>query len=153
MVILSRQVFPRSARRRTVRSSLELNWGVVVRRNLHRRLLVCLAMVVAAAVPAGMASATEPAEELAKPFVSQKTPPNAPSVHECDASGNPAANVRLDCDDPFPNDEPNIVVDPADPNHMIASSNDYGSCCDEYYTSFDAGQTWSTGNMSTRART
>jgi hypothetical protein len=121
-----------------------------VLRNLHRRLLVCLALVVAAAVPAGMASATEPAEELAKPFVSQKTPPNAPSVHECDASGNPAANVKLDCDDPFPNDEPNIVVDPADPSHMIASSNDYGSCCDQYYTSFDAGQTWSTGNMSTR---
>jgi hypothetical protein len=32
---------------------------------------------------------------------------------------------------------------------MIASSNDYGSCCDQYYTSFDAGATWSTGNMST----
>jgi len=31
---------------------------------------------------------------------------------------------------------------------MIASSNDYGSCCDQYYTSFNAGATWSTGNMS-----
>ena len=53
--------------------------GVVVRLRLNRRLLVCLALVVATAVPAGVASATEPADELAKPFVSQKTPPNAPS--------------------------------------------------------------------------
>ena len=57
-------------------------------------------------------------------------------------------NTKLDCDDPFPNNEPKIVVDRANPNHMIASSNDYGSCCDQYYTSFDAGATWSTGNMS-----
>jgi hypothetical protein len=117
---------------------------------VRRRLLLCLALIVAAGLPAGVAGATEPAEELAKPFVTQKTPPNAPSVHECDASGNPTANVLLDCDDPFPNNEPNIVVDPADPNHMVASSNDYGSCCDQYYTTFDGGQTWSTGNMSTR---
>ena len=40
------------------------------------------------------------------------------------------------------------MVDRANPQHMIASSNDYGSCCDQYYTSFDAGATWSTGNMS-----
>ena len=31
---------------------------------------------------------------------------------------------------------------------MIASSNDYGTCCDEFYTSFDGGETWETGNMS-----
>jgi hypothetical protein len=34
-------------------------------------------------------------DELAKPFVSQKTPPNAPSVHECDATGSPAARSRF----------------------------------------------------------
>jgi hypothetical protein len=68
-------------------------------------------------------------------------------LYECTAvSGGP--NTKLDCDDPFPNNEPQIVVDRANPNHMIASSNDYGSCCDQYYTSFDAGATWSTGNMS-----
>jgi hypothetical protein len=98
----------------------------------------------------GLASATEPADELAKRFVTDKTPPNAPSVHECDVSEASAANVRLDCDDPFPNNEPNIVVDPNDPLHQIVSSNDYGSCCDQYYTTFDGGMTWSTGNMSTR---
>ena len=67
---------------------------------------------------------------------------------ECTAlSGGP--NTKLDCDDPFPNNEPNIVVDASNPLHLIASSNDYGSCCDQYYTSFDGGNTWSTGNMST----
>jgi hypothetical protein len=40
------------------------------------------------------------------------------------------------------------VVDPTNPQHLISSSNDYGSCCDEYYTTFNAGATWSTGNMS-----
>ena len=67
---------------------------------------------------------------------------------ECVASANGAANVKLDCDDPVPNNEPDIEVDPADPRHMIASSNDYGTCCDQFYTSFDSGQTWQTGNMS-----
>ena len=59
---------------------------------------------------------------------------------------------QLDCDDPFPNNEPDIEVDPANPLHMIASSNDYGSCCDECYTTFDGGATWSTGNISTGSR-
>ena len=52
---------------------------------------------------------------------------------ECTVTSS-APNTNLDCDDPFPNNEPDIVVDPADPNHMVASSNDYGSCCDEFYT-------------------
>jgi hypothetical protein len=66
---------------------------------------------------------------------------------ECTAASG-GANTLLDCDDPFPNNEPNIVVDAANPLHMISSSNDYGSCCDQYYTSFNGGATWSTGNMS-----
>ena len=57
-------------------------------------------------------------------------------------------NTNLDCDEVLPNNEPDIEVDPTDSNHMIASSNDYGSCCDEFYTTFDGGQTWHTGNMS-----
>jgi hypothetical protein len=66
---------------------------------------------------------------------------------ECIAeSDGPTTN--LDCDDVFPNNEPDIEVNPADPLNMIASSNDYGSCCDQYYTSTDGGLTWSTGNMS-----
>jgi hypothetical protein len=59
-----------------------------------------------------------------------------------------AANAKLDCDDPFPNNEPQIAVNPTNPSHLIASSNDFGTCCDQFYTSFDAGQHWQTGNMS-----
>ncbi len=59
-----------------------------------------------------------------------------------------APNTKLDCDDPFPNNEPDVEVDPANPLHMIASSNDYGTCCDQFYTTFDGGNTWTTGNMS-----
>lgn len=57
-------------------------------------------------------------------------------------------NTKLDCDDPFPNNEPDIETDPKNSAHMVASSNDYGSCCDQFYTTFNAGKTWVTGNMS-----
>jgi len=61
------------------------------------------------------------------------------------------ANTNLDCDDPFPNNEPDIEVNPANPHNIVASTNDYGSCCDQYYTSLDGGETWSTGNMSIKS--
>jgi hypothetical protein len=73
-----------------------------------------------------------------------------PSSVECRVHGQPD-NLNLDCDDPAfetPNNEPHIVVDPTDPNHMVASSNDYESCCDQFYTTFDGGRTWTTGDMS-----
>ncbi|MGZ4130074.1 MAG: sialidase family protein [Actinomycetota bacterium] len=79
-----------------------------------------------------------------------------PSAADCITTATPgAANTQLDCDTKLPNDEPHIAVDPTDPLHMVASSNDYDSCCDEYYTTFDGGQTWHTGNMSvlTKRRT
>jgi Neuraminidase (sialidase) len=72
------------------------------------------------------------------------------SKFDCTAVGT-EANVKLDCDTNIPNNEPHIAVDPANPQHMVASSNDYDSCCDEYYTTFDGGKTWSTGNMSAQA--
>jgi hypothetical protein len=83
------------------------------------------------------------------PFA-RSVPPGARHnwAFECTAASG-GLNTKLDCDDPFPNNEPNIVVDPSNPRHMISSSNDYGSCCDQYYTSFNGGSTWSTGNMST----
>jgi Neuraminidase (sialidase) len=74
-----------------------------------------------------------------------------PSKFECRASGNPSANVLLDCDGLSPNNEPNIAVDPTDPNHMVASSNDYESCCDQWYTTFNGGATWQTGDISVEA--
>jgi len=77
----------------------------------------------------------------------QKTP----SKLECWAAGDPAANINLDCDGPLPNNEPQIAVNPLNPQHMVASSNDYESCCDQFYTTFDGGQTWRTGDMSVEA--
>lgn len=77
----------------------------------------------------------------------QKTP----SKLECRAFGDPSANVLLDCDGPTPNNEPQIAVDPSDPYHMVASSNDYESCCDAFYTTFDGGRTWREGDMSVEA--
>ncbi len=73
------------------------------------------------------------------------------SEQECTSSGDPAANVLLDCDSLLPNNEPQIAVDPTNPDHMVASSNDYDSCCDGYYTTFDGGQRWAQGNMSAEA--
>ena len=74
-----------------------------------------------------------------------------PSKLECRASGDPSANVLLDCDSLLPNNEPHIAVNPTNPLNMVASSNDYDSCCDQFYTTFDGGQTWRTGNMSVEA--
>src|SRR5215467_4044859 len=69
------------------------------------------------------------------------------SQFECNVtSGGP--NTKLDCDETFPNNEPDIEVNPVDPGHMIASSNDYGTCCDQFYTTLDNAATWTTGNMS-----
>jgi hypothetical protein len=69
------------------------------------------------------------------------------SQFECIATSG-GANTNLDCDDPFPNNEPDIEVNPASPLNVIASSNDYGSCCDQFYTTLDNAATWTTGNMS-----
>ena len=71
------------------------------------------------------------------------------STFDCTAPTG-GANTNLDCDDPFPNNEPDIEVDPANPLHMIASSNDYGSCCDQYYTTFDGGSTGRPGTCRPR---
>lgn len=74
-----------------------------------------------------------------------------PSELECLAKRRPrASNVLLDCDDPdAPKNEPDLEVDPENPRHMIASSNDYESCCDQFYTSFNRGNSWWNGDMST----
>jgi len=69
---------------------------------------------------------------------------------DCIVESSGRTNLNLDCDTPFPNNEPDIEVDPADPLHMVASSNDFDTCCDEFYTTFDGGKTWTTGNMSHR---
>jgi hypothetical protein len=78
----------------------------------------------------------------------QPSAPNAGTVDCVNRSNEP--NVNMDCKTTvLPNNELNIAVDPNDPDHMVASSNDYESCCDEFYTSFDGGKTWASGDIST----
>jgi hypothetical protein len=100
----------------------------------------------AQAAPPGGADETRGEKHALAPL-STGPQPGFNWLFECTATSG-GANTKLDCDDPFPNNEPDIHVDPVNPQHMIASSNDYGSCCDQYYTTFNAGATWSTGNMS-----
>jgi hypothetical protein len=89
-----------------------------------------------------------------KLYASRNLQPAAPgrylhSLVECQTSASTAhPDFRLDCDSILPNNEPDIEVDPLDPLHLVASSNDYDSCCDGFYTSFDGGLTWTQGNMS-----
>ena len=72
-----------------------------------------------------------------------------PSEVECTVTGGGERNLLLDCDDPvLPKNEQDIEVDPEDPLHMVVSANDYESCCDQFYTTFDGGKTWITGDMS-----
>jgi hypothetical protein len=76
----------------------------------------------------------------------------------CTSSGNPSANVRLNCDsDTSPDNETPITTDPTNPNHLLAGSNDYfitqkGSGIQErvptgFFTSFDGGHTWIDGQI------
>src|SRR5256714_15543389 len=76
----------------------------------------------------------------------------------CTSTGDPTANVRLNCDsDTSPDNETPITTDPANPNHLLAGSNDYfitvkGSGIQErvptgFFTSFDGGQTWTDGQI------
>ena len=76
----------------------------------------------------------------------------------CTTSGTPAANIDLACDDQIsPEDEPAIAVDPDNPNHLVAGSNDYhvfftGATLQVrvptgYFVSFDGGATWIDGQV------
>lgn len=80
----------------------------------------------------------------------------------CMTSGNPAANILIDCDKfppavPGPTDETPIVVDPANPDHLLAGSNDYhlafvGATIQArvptgFYVSFDGGAHWTHGQI------
>ena len=69
------------------------------------------------------------------------------SQFECLAASG-GANTKLDCDSDLPNNEPDVEVNATAAGHIVASSNDYDSCCDEFYTTLDNGATWITGNMS-----
>jgi hypothetical protein len=93
------------------------------------------------------------------------TDPSAPGIGSIDHTSCTdgtdlgGGNIRVNCDATnLPHNELSITVDPANPNHIVAGSNDYeiffvGSTIVErviagYYTSFDGGTTWTNGHIS-----
>src|SRR5690349_6205091 len=116
-----------------------------------KRLVLLAAALLAPALTAAAASA--------QPRSIEPTPRRAAFVAaaslgaqqvECVARRGATRDVQLDCDDGTPNNEPNIVVDPNDPKHLVAGSNDYSQCCDQMYASFDGGRTWHNSDISTK---
>jgi hypothetical protein len=76
----------------------------------------------------------------------------------CQSSGDPKATIDISCDgNTDPDNETPIVIDPSDPNHLLAGSNDYhifikGSSITArvptgFFVSFDGGKTWTDGQI------
>jgi hypothetical protein len=83
----------------------------------------------------------------------------------CDSAGNPGTAVDISCNTPeygqswAPDNEVAVAVDPSDPDHVVAGSNDYfyrfnnatGSrqaiVPTGFFTSFDGGNTWVDGQI------
>lgn len=70
------------------------------------------------------------------------------SVVECTKALSAVPAQILDCDSILPNNEPDIELKAGSASTIVASSNDYDSCCDAFNTSTDGGTTWANGNMS-----
>jgi hypothetical protein len=87
----------------------------------------------------------------------------------CTSAGNPSSAVDISCNDPelgqnfSPDNEIAVVVDPHNPNHVVAGSNDYFYRFNNstgarqaivptgFFTSFDGGATWIDGQIPMRS--
>lgn len=87
----------------------------------------------------------------------------------CTSAGNPATYVDMSCNTPqfgqdfAPDNELAIAVNPTNPNHLVAGSNDYFYRFNNttgarqaivptgFFTSFDGGATWIDGQIPTRS--
>lgn len=87
------------------------------------------------------------------------------AAFRCEASGNPAGVVDISCNDRdfgqsyAPDNEIAVAVDPEDPDHILAGSNDYyyrfnnatgarqAMVPTGFFTSFDGGRTWIDGQI------
>ena len=88
------------------------------------------------------------------------------AAYRCSSSGDPAISVDMSCNDhtPYgqdwnPDNEIPIAVDPEDPDHLLAGSNDYFYRFNNstgtrhvivptgFFTSFDGGATWIDGQI------
>jgi hypothetical protein len=117
-----------------------------------RRTAFMLGSMLLLAMATGSAAAS-PLVETTKPVVPRTADPYRArflaSEIECSVAAPVAVEVNLDCDGHrSPNNEPHVVVDPADPLHVVVTSNDFNSNGDQFYTTFDGGLHWTTGNMS-----
>jgi hypothetical protein len=106
----------------------------------HKALLIVIILIVAAVgimfyKPAG------PAKEAELP----PEPPPYPYL-DCDGECNVPLSVL-----PRPSAETHVVVNPNDPDNIVAASNDLNNPSEDvwlhYYTSFDGGKTWSDGRV------
>jgi hypothetical protein len=118
---------------------------------------LALACVISAAAPAGAEDEGLGAENRRRAAAGPRVRGEAAlaSSVDCEIAARVAdleEGLNLDCDGPHPNNEPHIAVNPTDPRHLVASSNDFDSCCDQFYTSFDGGRSWVTGNLSRAER-
>jgi len=91
-------------------------------------LTIALILLAALIVPAGARPSLPEAGMAMKRTVSWEAfgyeKQHGPhSQFECNVTSG-SANTNLDCDDPFPNNEPDIEVNPANALNMVASSND-----------------------------
>jgi hypothetical protein len=112
---------------------------------LALRLMVVLALTLSMELPAG--AATKPI--LPHRASSSRSIRFLRSDVECHVSTASPTETNLDCDRrTSPNNEPNVIVDPTDPAHVVVSSNDYDDTGDQFYVTFDGGLTWTTGDLS-----
>ena len=118
----------------------------------QRRTALILVSMLLLSIAIGSAAASA-FEETPKPLVPRTADMRGArflaSEIECSVTSPVAVEVNLDCDGHrSPNNEPHVVVDPADPLHAVVTSNDFNSNGDQFYTTFDGGLHWTTGNMS-----
>jgi hypothetical protein len=77
--------------------------------------------------------------------------PSSRSTIECVTPPSSAENITLDCRNEYalPTRETNIAVDPTDPAHLVVAAIDGrdGNQTIEFSTSFDAGKTWTIGDI------
>jgi len=122
----------------------------------QRRTALILVSMLLLSIAIGSAAASA-FEETPKPLVPRTADMRGArflaSEIECSVTSPVAVEVNLDCDGHrSPNNEPHVVVDPADPLHAVVTSNDFNSNGDQFYTTFDGGLHWTTGTCRSRAR-
>ena len=159
----------------------------ISKNKLHRLLIVTMALIVLVTVPVSVLARDKPyspSELLLRKLLPApeqldlqggvgNTGGNFSKVQferfRCESSGDPSTYVDMSCNDPefgqdfSPDNEIAIAVNPNDPNHLVAGSNDYyyrfnnasgarqALVLTGFFTSFDGGATWIDGQVPMRS--